>query len=127
MEKSSCPTILLTNLDHGHLHRSSVSGSHERLALGFPTVSEADFTLLVCTVGAIDSEILGSQFKMNLRDWPRMWLEGEYLAARYQLVQLVRRLKNARDAQGRSGPDVAIGRLIASRQLVVCHRGAQDA
>src|SRR5947207_2555697 len=37
----------------------------------------------------------------NMADWPRVWEAGEYKAARYQLVQLVRKLRRCRDDWGR--------------------------
>jgi len=58
---------------------------------------DADYQILARSVGALPPAILGPRFEINIREWPTLWRSGENLAARYQLVQLVRRLKTRSD------------------------------
>lgn len=50
---------------------------------------------------------LNPKFAENMGDWPRVWEMGEYKAARYQMVQLIRKLRNYRDDWGSGGVPAA--------------------
>ena len=63
-----------------------------------PEAVDDDFRVLADGVATLAATVLDPKFRSNILDWPAMWHSGEYLAARYQLVQLIRRLKNERDS-----------------------------
>ena len=80
---------LVGQMNEGHhADRAAVAAGFRRLADG---------------VAGLVPAVLGPRFEENVWDWPEMWLAGEYQAARYQLVQLVRRLKTARDTMADRG------------------------
>jgi hypothetical protein len=56
------------------------------------------------------NHILSANFEPNMTLWPSVWRSGEYAAALYQAVQLVRRLRRYRD----DWPATAVVQLAAT-------------
>jgi hypothetical protein len=78
-----------------------------------PAAVAAHFQALADGVAAVPPGMLGPNFDKNILAWPQMWQSGEYVAARYQLLQLVRRLKNRSDgwaSDAACGPAPSVSR-----------------
>ena len=65
---------------------------------GDPSRTKTLFSRMRKLVRALPpSQFLSEQLQANLDLWPQMWERGEFSAARYQMVHLVRKLRNYRD------------------------------
>lgn len=56
------------------------------------------------------TQYLSPEFEPNMAEWTTMWESGEYKAARFQMVLLVRKLKRYRDDWRNGG--VATGMVL---------------
>ena len=90
-------------------------GQFNDAARADPARTRALFGRLVKFVRALPpGRHVTEQLQANLAVWPRTWEAGEFRAARYQMVQLIRQLRNYRDEWDGDGTPAGTPPLAAA-------------